>query len=852
MSPQPADDNRFTRKRVPEQGCPSRLRLGDLFEGRLTGVDLVEVSDHVEECELCMQTLNELDVRASDHFNRQRVNPNEQVWRKVSQRLVSALGANPQPSSSESKSKDGRKTDRQNAPPIPSIPGYQVIGLLGRGGMGAVYDAFHEKLRRNVAIKVLPDSFVSNQESVSRFAREMEAIGQLDHPNIVKAFDAAEQNGISYLVMERVNGLTVSSIAGRDQPMSVADACEIIRQAACGLAHAHSKGLVHRDIKPSNMMINEDGVVKLLDLGLARLEHQVGEAESELTATGRIMGTIDYMSPEQATGAGNVDAATDIYSLGASLYRLLAGHCVFHGPEYGSTFRKLNAIANEKPTELSELRKDVPVNLCQFIMRAMDKVPSQRIADANSVAQSLTPYCMGAQLSQLLRRAELDTVSEHVAKTDTRSKLSSGALTETIDGRESDCSFSYGDDDDDGVRRFKNDTRDNNSVGRLSVIFATLGVLLCGFLAFSGLGIFEIHTDNGVLVIKTVGDTFATSLKGKVVTIENTKTGQRHKITLTSDPTEKELEPGSYVLLTTASGVETLTDHFRIREGDTQEVEVWWKSAPLTNQAHNSEDVPIALSPTPPTSSTQSESVSESEVQRAIANWVLNRGGTISLANIARTYETASELPVGTDWTIGEITFQGEQFTDDDLKPITRLGKQTKLVLRHTSVGATGLAYLQNSSITQLAFVVRQVDDSILDALAQLTQLEGLDLESPHASVSRPLERLQSLKMLKAMSLSGIDLSAADLRRLASFTKLEYLFIMDSGISDDAITNIASLPSLDSLSLVGNRVTNQGIMHLEKSSKIKNIFFNEPNTTPAGINALRKAMPNDVEIRIAD
>src|SRR5205085_11414758 len=184
---------------------------------------------------------------------------------------------------------------------------------------GTVYKAEHTRLRRLVAIKLLSADRTQSPSAVARFDREMHAIGGLDHPNIVRALDAGEHEGKHFLVMEFVAGDDVSALLARLGPVPVADACEIVRQAALGLQHAHQAGLVHRDIKPGNLMLTPDGVVKVLDLGLALLS-QPAETGRELTGSGQVMGTLDYMAPEQGDDMHGVDIRADVYSLGATLY----------------------------------------------------------------------------------------------------------------------------------------------------------------------------------------------------------------------------------------------------------------------------------------------------------------------------------------------------------------------------------------------------------------------------------------------------------------------------------------------------------------------------------------------------
>src|SRR5688572_22053119 len=212
------------------------------------------------------------------------------------------------------------------------IRDYRLVARLGQGGMGTVYRALHSRLGKVVAVKVLPPDLMQ-ADAVSRFQREMRAVGKLHHPNIVQAFDAGEHEGTHFLVMECVDGCDLHSLVKQRGPLSIADACEIVRQAAVGLQHAHQHGLVHRDIKPSNLMLSEEGQVKLLDLGLALIQGPTNQG-GDLTMACQVMGTPDFVAPEQASDSHSVDIRADIYSLGCTLYYLLSGAPPYLPPEF--------------------------------------------------------------------------------------------------------------------------------------------------------------------------------------------------------------------------------------------------------------------------------------------------------------------------------------------------------------------------------------------------------------------------------------------------------------------------------------------------------------------------------------
>ena len=296
---------------------------------------------------------------------------------------------------------------------------YQVLEELGHGGMGRVYKALQTKLDRVVALKVLPRGRLRDQQAIARFEREMKAIGRLDHPNIVQAYDAREIDGMPVLVMEFVDGLDLSELVHRVGPLPVAEACELVRQTALALQYAHEHGLVHRDIKPSNIMLARSGEVKLLDLGLARFYAEgagilrsadlpAGLDNEEMTSTDQAMGTADYMAPEQVSDSRTVDIRADIYALGCTFYKLLSGRVPFSGPKYRSTLEKLNAQVREQPPFIRTLAPQVPEKLAAILDRLLAKDPDDRFAGPADVAEALAPWSKGAKLPRLLRRAEAD------------------------------------------------------------------------------------------------------------------------------------------------------------------------------------------------------------------------------------------------------------------------------------------------------------------------------------------------------------------------------------------------------------------------------------------------------------
>jgi hypothetical protein len=283
-------------------------------------------------------------------------------------------------------------------PDWPAVPGYEILGKLGGGGMGVVYRARHRLLGRLAALKVLSPRLTDDARAPARFLREVEALGRLglDHPNLVRATDAgATDDGRAFLVMELLEGQDLAALVRSAGALSVASACDCVRQAALGLQHAHEQGLVHRDVKPANLFLTAGGQVKVLDLGLARLQGGAPEGPG-LTRPGELFGTCDYMAPEQWDDAAGVDGRADLYSLGCTLYFLLAGEPPFAGPAYDSLSRKWKAHAQQPPPPLASCRPDAPPGLAAILDRLLAKRPQDRFASAAELADALAPYCRDA------------------------------------------------------------------------------------------------------------------------------------------------------------------------------------------------------------------------------------------------------------------------------------------------------------------------------------------------------------------------------------------------------------------------------------------------------------------------
>src|SRR5689334_16920829 len=269
---------------------------------------------------------------------------------------------------------------------------YEIQSPLGAGGMGEVYRARDTRLGRDVALKILPESFAREADRLHRFEQEARAVAALNHPNILAVFDIGESNGSPYLVSELLDGETLRVVLDRGA-IPPRRAIDYAVQIAQGLAAAHEKGIVHRDLKPENVFVTKDARIKILDFGLAKVAQKASAATSDgatmtssHTAMGVVMGTASYMAPEQVRGE-QVDARTDIFAFGAVLYEMVSGKRAFRRDTAAET---MTAVLKEDPPELTDTGHPVPPSLDRIVRRCLEKNPEQRFQSAKDLSFALS------------------------------------------------------------------------------------------------------------------------------------------------------------------------------------------------------------------------------------------------------------------------------------------------------------------------------------------------------------------------------------------------------------------------------------------------------------------------------
>jgi len=387
--------------------CPTRAELGAFLRGELAPADRTSIGSHLSCCNSCGTLFRELESNPKAAEATVRPSITKHLSFDFTPPIEFPYGENPVENAAlKPGNSSGPTVAYLDAPrhgrgvKLPCLLGqYRLLEQIGAGGMGAVYRADHIRLKKRVAVKLLPPDRMADATAVARFQREMEVVGQLDHPNIVRATDAGEADGTHFLVMEFIEGMNLSQVVKWCGPLLLAEACELIRQVALGLQHAHENGLVHRDIKPQNLMLTAKGEVKVLDLGLALLRND-RFLPGGLTGSGQVMGTADYMAPEQWEDSHRVDIRADIYSLGCTLYFLLTGWPPFGGPGKDSIVRKMAAHLRDDPVALHPSVAAAG----EILIRLLAKEPAHRPQTPDEVVRELTPLAGGANL---LRISEL-------------------------------------------------------------------------------------------------------------------------------------------------------------------------------------------------------------------------------------------------------------------------------------------------------------------------------------------------------------------------------------------------------------------------------------------------------------
>jgi len=371
---------------------PTHEQLATFAAGRLGDDDSNSVEEHLAECDACCQWLKQSPGNDSYVALLRDAVSNGRAGMAAQNPPTAAIAGSATDAPCQVRlpvaSSEGTDEIIAGLPSeLTDHPRYRVIRSLGSGGMGAVFEAEHRLMRRRVVLKIIKPKWLSSSEAVLRFRREIQAAAKLVHPHVVTAFDAEQAGDVHFLAMEFVDGVNLSELVSQRGPLPVEMACECIRQAALGLQHAHEQGMVHRDIKPGNLMVTREPNLccKILDFGLARFASE--ESEGADTSAGVLLGTPDFMAPEQARNSRAADIRSDLYGLGCTFYFLLTGEVPHPGGK--TALERALAHAECAPPLLATFRGDVPLALQEVLNRLLAKRPEDRFQTPAELADAL-------------------------------------------------------------------------------------------------------------------------------------------------------------------------------------------------------------------------------------------------------------------------------------------------------------------------------------------------------------------------------------------------------------------------------------------------------------------------------
>jgi len=653
---------------------------------------------------------------------------------------------------------------------------YVVVDKLGEGGMGIVFKAQHRRMKRTVALKILPCALTNSPDAIARFHREVEAAAKLTHPNIAAAYDADEAAGVHFLVMEYVDGKNLSQMVKQSGPCTIGTALNCILQAARGLNHAHLRGVVHRDIKPGNLLIDQSGTVKILDMGLARFETGSGEEEqqqAELTQSGRVMGTVDYMAPEQALDAKHADQRADIYSLGCTLWYLLTARPI--SPEGTLTQKLIWHQTNATPV-LSQTCPAVGPRLDAVFQKMLAKKPAERhqtmaelIGDLETCLSELSPEDAAAAIAGF---------SCGVAGDPTLNQARTGHAT--LVERPTVTQFPT----PSAVAPLPLTAPPAKS--KLPWIVAALLVIVGG----GSLAAFLLN--NGKPTPADPQIHLSISHPGAQLILNNepiafnqfkTDADEQHRC-VPAKVGQK------YAIKVAKPGFEDFVQTVDVKSPEHVTLNVVLKPIPAADPG---------VKPNPPPEKNSAEK---------FLRWVFVQRGaaTLSVGSAGQTVEVqrATDIP-NTPFIVKAVKLDDAKLTDADF---AMLGDAP--------------------TIESLSLKAAPLSAAAADHLTKLTSLWSLDL-SGGSLAPGAAAKLGAVKTLRDLNLHKTNVTDADLVALDGLSKLENLYLTDTGVTDAAFKSISAHAELRTLALNGTKVTANGVEGLKDALPKIKITWDPPD-----------------------
>ncbi len=792
---------------MPKTPCPTPDQLFDFLQSRTGEVPALEFETHVADCPSCQTKLygSELTDESLVAALKRGVEPGEfegepelqlaleQIERMPACDKTSVMNAG----ESARHVSQADSNDTVLASEMGLLGPYRVLEFLAKGGMGAVYKAEHARLEMIVAIKVLCDRLSRDPEAVARFGREMKAVGKINQRNVVRAYDAGEHDGRLYLAMEFIDGRNLDQIVKSRGQLPIAAACEVVRQALVGMHCAHGHGLVHRDLKPSNLMVNRDGEVKVLDLGLARL--LTPTANDVLTSEFQVMGTADFMAPEQAMNARGAGLSTDIYSLGCTLYALLCGRPPFSGAKYDSSFAKLMAHHQEPPAPVITLRPEVPVGLSAVVDKALSKSQHDRYSTAAEFADALQPYVAGADLVSLATGAGEFPKSE------------SGSVDRHSDGVGADGSATATPSAVTGPNPDAMTSR--RPLGTWAWLAVPLGLIVVG----------------GLLSVIAAQNRAAS----RPVAVEEGLTDQ--------PPDTASVEPSSVRVFRPDAQHERRAAEWAVTQGAIVTIGCLDREY----QVVQSEELPAedfqiwGIQFTKPIAENDPEFTLLCELVR------LDRLHFIDPELTDALVDQLIQIP-----RLRFLTLRYETVLAKNLDRLARCKHFQELKIEGSVSDEEVAGVFQLTNTDMLALESPKITDKSLIELRKMDSLTGLSLLFTRIS-DEGLEHLRPLSHLELLFLPYTPVTDKGLNIIKDFKGLYWLNLGDTTISDRGLAQLSQHPRLKILTLSHTKITNAGLGHLRPIASLRSLDLRESRIDDAGVDALAD-LTQLTELRLGD
>ncbi|HEY7425838.1 MAG TPA: family 16 glycoside hydrolase [Gemmataceae bacterium] len=785
--------------------------------GKLDDTSAGVVMDHLD---LCMDCRREVAALSGDDFL---------------DRLRQAHGrsATPAPNQALSDSAASPKP-RQQSPPsnqttIPNLPAelanstqYEVLRELGHGGMGVVYLAKNKLMDRLEVLKVINKALLDRPDSVERFLREIRSAAKLSHANVVAAYSAVQVGELLAFAMEYVEGEDLAKLVKTQGPLPLPHACFYVQQAARGLQHAFEEKMVHRDIKPQNLMLarkDKKHIVKVLDFGLAKATREKSD-DTGLTGEGKMLGTPDYIAPEQTLDAAKADIRADIYSLGCTLYYLLSGRPPFSASSLGAI---LLAHQMQEAKPLNLVRPEVPEELASVVRKMMAKEPAKRYQTPLEVVQALSPFVkQGAmpksspelssgaaepkpavkKASRVYRPAEPAAPAAEEAKVQPEPAVVRETLLEhsipSLRPRKS------------GVVRPRRAAPGSERTPKKWLLGGGLGVgvLLLALLGMWAGGVFKVKTKDGTIVLENLPPDAEVLVDGEKVTLQ---TIEGNSFAISIAPGKKQR------LQVKKQGFTTFGEEVEIDAGGRRSITVHLESLP----------------------------VASADAERQAAEWALALKGTIRVRVKGEEKEIGPDGNLPTErFQLLDVNLSSKPAGDEGVVHLKGLSNLRRLLLWNAGISDAGLAHLKDlTGLRELGlFANPKVTDDGLAHLKSLTNLHNLDLNATSVT-DAGMVHLKELTNLAELNLMSTRVSGAGFVHLAGLNKITLIYLGNSKVVDSELARLEGLNNLKVLSLHHTSVSDAGLVHLKGLKQLRELHLLKTKVTNAGVADLQKALP---------